>query len=166
MQNTNADTISESQNEVHHKSAGGYVFFNDPIEGVLVALVKKTDGTYWVPKGHIKDGEDPESAAKREIVEELGVDRAPELIGGLGVDSYSFSMPNDSRVHYKDVHIFVYKFDERMELTTENLEESEKGRFLNPEWLSVNEAETKLQFDSKTLLGAVELFHQSISNQG
>ncbi|HVW66735.1 MAG TPA: NUDIX domain-containing protein [Candidatus Peribacteraceae bacterium] len=50
-------------------SAGGVVV--GPHGKVL--LVLQRDRTWSLPKGHIKDGEDPRDAAVREIIEEAGI---------------------------------------------------------------------------------------------
>jgi 8-oxo-dGTP pyrophosphatase MutT (NUDIX family) len=61
------------------KSAGGVV-----LNGAGEVLVVNQNGTSWsLPKGHIEEGEDALTAAKREIYEEAGV-RELEFIGELG----------------------------------------------------------------------------------
>ncbi len=50
-------------------SSGGVVL--NPKGQVLV--VQQRDGSWSLPKGHVKEGEDPKAAAMREIVEETGV---------------------------------------------------------------------------------------------
>lgn len=50
-------------------SAGGVVL--NPKGDVL--LVRQRDGSWSLPKGHIQEGEDPKTAAIREIVEETGI---------------------------------------------------------------------------------------------
>ncbi len=63
-------------------SAGGVVL--NPKGEVLV--VQQRDGSWSLPKGHIKEGEDPKAAAIREIREETGI-RDCSLVKILG--SYS-----------------------------------------------------------------------------
>jgi 8-oxo-dGTP pyrophosphatase MutT (NUDIX family) len=61
------------------ESAGGVV-----LNGAGKVLVVNQNGTSWsLPKGHIEEGEDALTAAKREIYEEAGV-RELEFVGELG----------------------------------------------------------------------------------
>ena len=61
------------------KSAGGVVMNN---KGQI--LIVSQNGDSWsLPKGHIDEGEDDITAAKREVYEESGIDQL-ELIGKLG----------------------------------------------------------------------------------
>ncbi|MEK7498196.1 MAG: NUDIX domain-containing protein, partial [Patescibacteria group bacterium] len=71
MNNKKKDRIFVEGNVVKHESAGGFLFFNDQKDGLMVAIIKKIDDTFYMPKGHIKEGETPEQAATREIMEEL-----------------------------------------------------------------------------------------------
>ena len=158
MSNTGKDKIFAYDNKVHHESSGGCVFFNDPSEGLLVALIKKTDGSYGIPKGHLVEGESPEEAASREMVEELSLESAPRLIKKIGVESYSFSLPDDNRKHFKDVHIFIFEVDKKESLSTDKLDKNEIGRFEMPEWVPVDEAINKLKFDSRALLRSKDEF--------
>jgi 8-oxo-dGTP pyrophosphatase MutT (NUDIX family) len=60
------------------KSAGGVVINNDRV------LVVNQKGTSWsLPKGHVEDGEDKITAARREIYEESGI-KELKLIEKLG----------------------------------------------------------------------------------
>lgn len=64
---------------IHTKSAGGVVLNQ---EGKV--LIVSQHGSSWsLPKGHIEDGEDELTAAKREIHEETGITQL-ELLKKLG----------------------------------------------------------------------------------
>lgn len=151
------DKIYEKDGVVHHESAGGFLFYNDPKDGLLVALVKKIDGSYWMTKGHIQEEETSEEAATRELMEELSLNERPLPLKKVGVESYSFSLPNDTRKHFKDVHVFIFEAKEKVKLSNEVTKtiSGEKGRFDNPEWLSVPDAIEKLNYDREILRKSV-----------
>lgn len=77
---TNTPTISHAGGIVFRLSAKG-------LEYLLVRAKKPPDA--WVfPKGHVEEGETPERAAVREVLEEAGVRAATvNSIGLLPVDS-------------------------------------------------------------------------------
>ncbi len=53
-------------------SAGAFVY--RVVDGkIIFLLLKKPNGEYDIPKGHIEKGETPEIAARREILEESGI---------------------------------------------------------------------------------------------
>ncbi|MEK7079665.1 MAG: NUDIX domain-containing protein [Patescibacteria group bacterium] len=65
---------------VRTRSAGGIVIG----DGGTVALVQSRNSHMWMfPKGHIDPGESDEDAARREIMEEAGLDNL-ELLDDLG----------------------------------------------------------------------------------
>jgi 8-oxo-dGTP pyrophosphatase MutT (NUDIX family) len=92
------------------QSAGGIVL-NE--EGLV--LVVSQHGTSWsLPKGHIDPGEDPLTAALREIHEESGLSKI-ELIRELG--SYGrFRIGQnggENKTEYKTIHMFLFKTKEK-----------------------------------------------------
>lgn len=87
-------------------SAGGIV-----ISSKGKVLVVNQHGTSWsLPKGHIEEGEDPFTAAKREIHEESGV-KDLELIEDLGTyQRYRISKKgNEDISELKIIHIYLFK---------------------------------------------------------
>lgn len=74
--NKKADKIRETRDAVYHESAGDYVFCEEN-KTLYVALLKKEDGKYFIPKGHLKVGETAAQAALREIREELCLKDTP-----------------------------------------------------------------------------------------
>jgi ADP-ribose pyrophosphatase YjhB (NUDIX family) len=74
-------------------------------------LVVSQYGTSWsLPKGHLETGEDPLQAARREILEEAGVEEL-ELIMVLGSYSrYKLSATGgEDRSELKTIHLFLFK---------------------------------------------------------
>lgn len=91
------------------KSAGGVVLNK---EGKVLVVNQK--GTSWsLPKGHIDDGEDALTAAKREIYEESGIIEL-DLIKELG--SYKRHRigkdGEDDLSEYKAITIFLFRTSE------------------------------------------------------
>ncbi len=92
------------------QSAGGVVLNEDGL-----VLVVSQHGTSWsLPKGHIDPGEDPLTAARREIHEESGLVNF-ELIKELG--SYGrFRIGQnggENKTEYKTIHMFLFKTKEK-----------------------------------------------------
>lgn len=87
------------------RSAGGVVFYKDRI-----LMLRKRSGDWVLPKGHIEEGEDAETAAKREVFEEGGVEAKP--LSYLGEIDYSFPNRYDARdIVYKNVAWYYMKAD-------------------------------------------------------
>jgi len=89
------------------QSAGGIVL-NARAD---VALVQNGSAAFWgFPKGHIDEGEDALTAAKREIGEETGIDDLT-LIADLGVYERYKGMPGggDDVSEYKSIRMFLFK---------------------------------------------------------
>lgn len=87
-------------------SAGGIVV--NPYGKVLVV---NQHGTSWsLPKGHVEEGEDILSAAKREIYEESGVTEL-ELIEYLGeYQRYRISKKGSEDIsELKIIHLYLFK---------------------------------------------------------
>jgi 8-oxo-dGTP diphosphatase len=61
------------QNEEMVKAAGGVVYCRDAAGQVQVALILDKHNNWGLPKGHLDEGEDEQTAAQREIEEEIGM---------------------------------------------------------------------------------------------
>lgn len=85
-------------------SAGGVVFNADKI-----LLLRKFNGSWVLPKGHVKSGEDISQTALREVMEEGGV----EATLGEYIDSISYQYYNfrKMRKSHKTVHWFTMYSD-------------------------------------------------------
>lgn len=149
------DNIQFFPDKVVHESAGGFVFFESPTDHILfVALLQKEDGSFFIPKGHIQKNENPEEAALRETKEELQLRRDPKIITKMGVDSYTFNWPDDGRLHYKNVHLFIFSLPQKSIIRPLESED-----FVNAEWLEFNNALEKISFDKENLLKARQYFY-------
>lgn len=155
MEFSKSDQIDFYEDKVIHQSAGGFVFYEDPQSHILyVALLQKPDGKFFIPKGHLLKNEEPEVAALREIKEELVLDKNPKVIAKIGMDSYSFTLPNDKRMHYKNVHLYVFNFAQK-----EIIKPLENEDFTDAKWLKFDEALEKIAFDKTNLLKARQYFY-------
>jgi 8-oxo-dGTP pyrophosphatase MutT (NUDIX family) len=91
------------------RSAGGVVLNS---EGKV--LVVSQHGTSWsLPKGHIDPGEDPLSAAKREIYEESGINDL-QLIRELGTyERHKIGIDGtDDRSELKTITMYLFRTDQ------------------------------------------------------
>lgn len=148
--------IEYFENRVRHHSAGGFVFYQSPLDGTLfVALVQKSTGEYLIPKGHIEQGETPEIAAVREIREELTLVETPRLIAKVGISTYSFSRPGDRRPHEKEVHLFVFSLPDRATISPQAEE-----NFVSARWVEFGEALDIITFERRNLVRARQRFER------
>lgn len=79
----------------------------------LVLLVSQRGNSWGLPKGHIDKGEDPLTAAKREIHEESGVADL-KLIKDLGsYERYKIGLDGgDDPSEFKTIHMFLFSTDQ------------------------------------------------------
>lgn len=150
-----SDQIEFFEDKIIHQSAGGFVFYEAPESHILyVALLQKPDGRFYIPKGHIFKNEEPETAAPREVKEELMLEKDPKIVTKISIDSYTFTLPDDERTHYKNVHLYIFELPRK-----EEIKPLEKEDFISAEWLEFNDALGKLAFDKENLLRARQLFY-------
>ncbi len=155
MKFSQSDKIEFQNDKVIHESAGGFVFYESPINHILyVALLKKSDGKFFIPKGHLRKNEKPEEAAIREVMEELNLSEYPEIRTKIGIDNYNFTLPDDKRIHYKNVHLYVFNLAQKS-----TIKPLEKEDFIDAKWLEFKEALKVISFDRDNLLKARQLFY-------
>lgn len=92
------------------QSAGGIVL-NQKGE---VLIVNQNANSWSFPKGHIEPGEDPLTAAHREIYEETGIVKL-QLIKPLGkYERYKISLTSgDDRSELKEIFMFLFMTRQR-----------------------------------------------------
>lgn len=78
--------------------AGGLVFRDNRL-----LILRRKNGVWLFPKGHIDPGETAEQAAVREIKEESGI--TARILAKLAETSYNFS--DEGQEHFKTVQWFV-----------------------------------------------------------
>lgn len=90
---------------ISERSAGAIIYSNND-KNLMYLLLKKHDGKYDLPKGHLEEGEDDFKAAKREIFEETGL--KPEILQFFSKEvSYFFT--EKGRTIKKTVRYFIGK---------------------------------------------------------
>jgi len=157
-----ADNIKQIGEHVYHKSAGGFVFYEEPrTHELFVALIRpqKEDGLF-VPKGHIKTSEKPIEAAKREICEELSICQQLDLVSELGVEKYSFTMDDSGILHHKEVFLYVFSCSEKFSVKARSEENIEEAG-----WFSFYDGLRKMTYDRDSLLKARQLFYFNKKNK-
>jgi 8-oxo-dGTP pyrophosphatase MutT (NUDIX family)/glycosyltransferase involved in cell wall biosynthesis len=149
------DQIKYSSHSVWHESAGGFVFFEDSkTHKLFVALLRKDDGQYLVPKGHVRKNEKTLDAAVREVKEELVLKETPKIVSFLRVNSYTFTLGDSNVIHHKNVHLYVFRLSKKVKIKPK-IDEGFKAA----EWLSFEEAIEKISFDKENLLMARQCFY-------
>jgi len=155
MEFSKSDQIEFFEDKVIHQSAGGFVFYETPESHILyVALLQKLDSKFYIPKGHILKNEKSDKAALREVREELMLEKDPRIVTKIGIDRYTFTLPDDKRIHYKNVHLYVFNLSQK-----EDIKPPENEDFIKAEWLEFNEAKEKMAFDKENLLRARQYFY-------
>jgi 8-oxo-dGTP pyrophosphatase MutT (NUDIX family) len=115
------------------------------VEGVVVALYKMAGGhprfavlrrdVNWdgweVPKGRLDDGEDPEEAVRREVLEETGIE--PEEVTDLD-DIHEWEYERDGDRFHARYHAFMARAPDSAFIDISDnpdKDEHSKGHFLN-----------------------------------
>ena len=123
-------------------SAGGVVIEGDQ---VLTLFVPDYNETVF-PKGTLEEGETPEEAATRELLEETGYHVS--ILSKIDTISYEFE--EDNKFFIKTVHFFLMKLSEVDEIPSPH---REKGEDFENRWLQIPEALSELTHEeSRSLL--------------
>ena len=133
---------------VEETSAGGFVLDRRvrPPRAALIARHDRQGHLVWsLPKGHLEDGETPEDAAVREVLEETGIHGS--IVASLGTIDFWF-MADDRRIH-KTVHHYVLEaLDD--ELSDADAEVAEVA------WVPLDEVASRLRYpDERRLVSQV-----------
>ncbi len=115
--------------------AGGVVFRGDADRRVLLVRAKPAPHDWVLPKGHIERGETPEQTARREVIEEAGVDAEPIREAGV----LEFVTPNGKHVRSA---FFLMRF-----VRSVPAHESREVR-----WATIDEALALVQFEDTRAL--------------
>jgi 8-oxo-dGTP pyrophosphatase MutT (NUDIX family) len=121
-------------------SSGG-VIYRETEGGPDVCLINTQGGKTWqLPKGLIEEGEPPEDAALREVLEETGLQG--EIVKLLDKIEYwyvdTYTGPGRIRVH-KNVYFFLIRYLSGS--TEDHDDESEEAR-----WFPLVEAQKRISF--------------------
>ena len=115
--------------------AGGVVFRGDADRRVLLVRAKPAPHDWVLPKGHIERGETAETTARREVIEEAGVDAEPLRYAG----TVEFVTPAGKHVR---AAFFLMRF-------VRNVPQHERREI---RWTTIDEAKRLVQFDDTRAL--------------
>lgn len=125
--------------------AGGLVFFDEKL-----VILKRFNGVWLFPKGHIDPGETAEMAAIREVKEECGL--MAVIIAELGETSYNFWENNEE--HHKIVRWYL------MEAVSGRIVH-EEGFFMDFKLIDENEIEwLSFKDDQKLSLKGFQVYRK------
>ncbi len=129
--------------------AGGLVFYQDRL-----AVLRRKNGAWLFPKGHIDPGETPETAARREVMEEAGLEA--RILGPFRETAYSFT--EDGADHYKTVQWFLMT-------AASGIFRLEEANFTAGRWIGPEEADC-LTFpnDRELAAAAFQIYRQERSS--
>jgi 8-oxo-dGTP diphosphatase len=98
-----------------------------------VCLLKSLNGTYDLPGGAINLGEDPKSAAIREVKEETGLDATEPTL--LGVESSLFRAVHSDDRCYHSLLMYYHCEEFSGEFSAEGFDEVERRLVEGAEWV-------------------------------
>ena len=118
-------------------SSGGVIFqrYDNRVD---VALIAVKNGSVWgLPKGAINEGESPENAAIREVLEETGLQG--KILDKLGEITYWFHIRAENVKCKKTVHFYL------MEYESGNVADHDR-EVDSASWFSIDEAIEKASY--------------------
>lgn len=129
-------------------SAGAVIFFKENLEFTFL-LLKYSSGHWDFPKGNVEENEKIEETAKREILEETGIDSI-DFVPGFS-ESIQYYYTRNKTTISKKVYYFL------AESKTKNVTLSDEH--LSYKWLNYHESLSTLTYsNAKDLLKKAFLF--------
>ena len=127
---------------VPQTSAGGVVVrrVGDRSEVCLILRTRYGRRAWCLPKGHVEAGEDPPTAALREVQEETGL--VCEILSPLGTTAYQFTEPGAPAPFAKTVWFFL------MRARAGDLARHD-AEALEVRWMALDEALGRATYDSE-----------------
>jgi ADP-ribose pyrophosphatase YjhB (NUDIX family) len=133
---------------VEETSAGGFVLDRrgSMPKAALIARLDRRGRLVWsLPKGHVEEGETPEQAAVREVLEETGIHGS--IVAALGTIDFWF-MADERRIH-KTVHHYL------LEAHDSTLSDAD-AEVVEVAWVPLDEVEARLRYaDERRLVARV-----------
>ena len=140
----------------NHISSGGFIFYKDKkTKEIFTLLIKNRKGEYWIPKGHLEEGEDQVDAAYREIAEEITLKKSQlKYVGFCSLIKYSFT-ENEAK-NNKEVYINIFETLEKNKLTP-RIGDIE---VLDIEWFKYSDALQTISFNKEELTRSKEMYEK------
>jgi len=110
------------------------------IRNASVCLLKASDGNYDLPGGGIELGEDPKTAAVREVKEETGLDAEEPAL--LGIESSLFRAAHSDDRYYHSLLMYYYCTKHTGNISDEGFDEYEKQHMELAEWVPMDRLES------------------------
>lgn len=118
------------------RSAGGVVVRKAPDDSWKVLVIKDSHGRWSFPKGRIETGETAQTAAEREVAEEVGITEL-RFIAPLGVSDFWFidrwERPGE-KVH-KTIELFLFETNPEVEGEVHEDERVQRIHWVHPKEL-------------------------------
>src|SRR3989338_5323535 len=133
-------------------SAGGVVLRKDG-DRWMIAMEqqeKYMDGAWFLPKGHVEEGEDFEAAARREILEEVGIAEL-KLVEYLGKKERMSTL----RSEFKIIHYFWFETSQ-IDLVPTDTDKVHTGK-----WFDLYDEEVTTPYDEQNEI--IELVREKLS---
>lgn len=134
----------EEEIKIPEEKLAGAVVYRKENDKILLALVHDVFGYWTLSKGHLNEGEEPESGAKREIKEEIDADITIEE--NLGTNEYVASDPERGKIK-KIVTYFLAPTNDK------NLKLKDSGGLDNVGWFEMKDLlDLKMYDDIKPIV--------------
>jgi len=111
---------------------------------LFTPLLKKKNGEWVIPKGHIEKGETAVEAALREIKEELGLNNINRIKEISQINTISYSFKEGNIKNFKKVNLFTFYSSEKY-----RLHPLKKEGFIDAKWMRINDAIKLLNYKSE-----------------
>ncbi len=122
-------------------SAGG-IIYKKIGNSFSFGLILDSYGRWTFPKGHIEKGEKPETAAKRETIEEIGIKNI-KVVKLLDKIDYWFKLNKET--YHKYVYFFLIEAPSKVRLRPQTVE------IKDARWFSPQEAKAVLGYKKDSL---------------
>jgi 8-oxo-dGTP pyrophosphatase MutT (NUDIX family) len=135
-----------------YKSAGCFLLDKLAVDAKLLLIVSQLDDKvgYVLPKGTIESGEEIETAAIRETIEETGYDDF-KIIQPLPICEFDFIDPHDQSTSLKTIYWYLALLNSNHMLKP-NLTNNEQQSFLGYKWVVLTDAANMLEYDDERLI--------------
>lgn len=130
--------MAESAAVITYRAAGGVVIDQDQ----MLLLDRPSRGEVRLPKGHIESGEDPQTAALREVMEESGY---ADLVVMASLGSRTIEFEYDGRQIKREEHYFLLALASDAQVKRSK---KDAAQFF-PIWKPLDEAVTLLTFPTE-----------------